>query len=82
MKEEEPTILDREEKNKAEEAASSEKGILYLGESSELIDVTEKTFEVNIPEVVTDFLKVKAGDSLQFIRDESNKKIYIEKAQE
>jgi len=65
--------------NKGEEAGEKER--LNLGVSSELMDITERTFELTVPETVIDFLKVKAGDELQFVLDESDKRIYVEKAE-
>lgn len=75
MEEENPTeVLDKEEKKEAEDKLS-------LGESTELVDMTEKEYEMTIPDTVIEFLKVKAGDKLHFILDESDKKIYVEKTQ-
>ena len=54
---------------------------LYLGVSSDMVDMTEKEYEMTIPDTVITFLKVKAGDKLHFIRDESDKRIYVEKVQ-
>jgi len=76
MKEEKPTILDREEKNKAEEKTHT------WGTSN----VTKKEvpiwqyMRIDIPELVTDCLGLKEGDRINFI--EENDRIYIKKVQE
>ena len=74
MKEEKPTILDREEKNKAGEERT------ILEEDIEIREIcTDLNFEIDIPESVLAALNVHPEKGrVRFV--EENGRVYLEKA--
>lgn len=71
MKEVEPTILGREEKNKAEEH-------IKVLASIRVKEAVEPHYEIDIPDEVINLLGISNEDTIDFI--EENDRIYIKKA--
>jgi len=76
MKEEKPTILDKEEKNKAGEERTILEDYIEIREIC-----TDLNFEIDIPDSVLAALNINSEkDMVRFV--EENGRVYIEKAQE